>query len=98
MKIRNSRESCHAASFTLGACLTCCSLPTQLILVGTGAATIWIMPFMDYWDNVVSITSMGGMPLWTHSSHYCWGQGLHTLAHLMKTLFARPGQLCLLSR
>lgn len=35
----------------------------QLILVGTGAATIWIMPFMDYWDNVISITSMGGRPL-----------------------------------
>ncbi len=34
----------------------------QLILVGTGAATIWIMPFMDYWDNVISITSMGGRP------------------------------------
>jgi hypothetical protein len=39
------------------------------------AATIWIMPFMDYWDNVISIISMGGMTLhpalqW-HSSMLC---------------------------
>ena len=42
----------------------------QLILVGTGAATIWIMPFMDYWDNVISISSMGGTPLQTYSVHH----------------------------
>ena len=27
-----------------------------------GLSTIWIMPFMDYWDNVISIVSMGGRP------------------------------------
>ena len=34
----------------------------QIILIVTMAATIWIMPFMDYWDNVISIVSMGGRP------------------------------------
>ena len=23
-------------------------------------ATIWLRPFMDYWDNVISIASMAG--------------------------------------
>ena len=41
----------------------------QIILIGTMAATIWIRPFMDYWDNVISIVSMGGML--SHCSSAC---------------------------
>ena len=58
-------------------CACADSLPAvQLILVGTGAATIWIMPFMDYWDNVTSITSMGGRALRTCPLP---GKYLHTM-------------------
>lgn len=51
----------------------------QIILIVTMAATIWTMPFMDYWDNVISIVSMGGRPL-HHLDHAL--QGLLGQCHL----------------
>jgi len=46
----------------------------QIILIGTMGATIWLMPFMDYWDNVISITSMAGK--FFHFPSSCSGGGL----------------------
>ncbi len=31
----------------------------QIVLIGYMALTIWIFPFLDIWDNVISIASMG---------------------------------------
>ena len=31
----------------------------QIVLIGYMALTIWIFPFLDMWDNVISIASMG---------------------------------------
>ena len=33
----------------------------QIIFVGSLAATIYIMPFLDFWENIISVTSMAGV-------------------------------------
>ena len=33
----------------------------ELVLVATMGATIYFMPFLDFWDNVISIASMAGL-------------------------------------
>lgn len=39
----------------------------QIVIIGYMALTIWIFPFLDMWDNVISIISMGSK--WnSHSS------------------------------
>lgn len=35
----------------------------QVIVVAYLALTIWIMPFLDFWDNIISIASMGSESL-----------------------------------
>ncbi len=31
----------------------------QVVIIAFMAATIWIHPFLDKWDNIISISSMG---------------------------------------
>ncbi len=31
----------------------------QVVIITFMAATIWIHPFLDIWDNIISISSMG---------------------------------------
>jgi hypothetical protein len=53
-----ANDSCAGFGCKRGLNFRCCM---QIVLIVTMAATIWIMPFMDYWDNVISIVSMGGI-------------------------------------
>jgi hypothetical protein len=32
----------------------------QIVLISYLSVTIWVMPFLDFWDNVISIGSMAG--------------------------------------
>ena len=37
------------------------AIMAEIVFVGTMAATIYISPFIDYWDNVFSVASMAGV-------------------------------------
>ena len=56
----------------------------QIIFVGSLAATIYIMPFLDFWENITSVTSMAGvrqlLVMGQPHSHICQEQ--QTLANV----------------